>query len=81
MDHVANPNALLTAAQAHKHFGTESREVVYMWVRRYGVPIADRRGPRGAPRYRRRDLLEAEAAAAAADTGRGRHRGDRRDAA
>ena len=64
---------LVTAAQAAAYFRT-TREVIYMRIRRYKLEPADRQGPRGAPRYRLRALLGANAAAQINNTGGGRSR-------
>lgn len=69
----ANADARLTAAQAAQQLHCD-RQVVKNWIARGKLEVADRLGPRGAPRYRWRDILEADAEARDNDTGRGRHR-------
>ncbi len=80
MADCANPDARLTAAQAAEQLHC-SRQVVKNWVQRGKLTAADRLGPRGAPRYRWRDVLLADAEARDNDSGRGRHRTPRSSAA
>lgn len=72
--------AILTARQFADDLGLDAH-IVQNWCRRYEldavdrVPVVDLTGRRRVTaRYRRADLLRAEARADAADTGRGRNR-------
>lgn len=76
----ADPNARLTAAEAARMLRCD-RQVVKNWIARGKLIPVDRLGPRGAPRYRRRDVLVADACARDNDSGRGRHRRDQASAA